>query len=204
MRIYTSFLVVVALAAACGGNNKPDEPQTVQMKEHVQETIPPEPDRDMRAPAPPVAETAEELAVEMVDLNVGEPVTTEAGMTIRLTSGAPTYRVEFSKGGQTEVAEYSGDPLYIEGIAFGNLYTVSKFGEGVQATLRSDAPRAPLPAETAFEIARQEQKSQLGCEGEAQTYIDRNGTAVLRVVDASGGEACRIVVGLYTGRVVDL
>lgn len=195
-----------SLLAACSASpaSTPDEEaQTVQMKEHVQETVTPP---DAVTPPPPRVEAPEEeLAVEIIDLRLNEPAQTESGMTVRMISGAPNYRFEFSKGGQTEVVEYGGTPLYIEGLAFGNLFTISRFGEGVQATMRSDAPRAPLPAETAFDIARKERSSQLGCSGPSEeTSVEGNGTAVLQVLDANGTETCRIVVGLYTGRVVDL
>ena len=204
MRRISLFLVGLGLLVSCGPSKKPDEPQTVQMKDQVRESVL-EAEREAVPPAPAVQETEEELAVEIVDLDLGEPVRTESGVTIRLTSGPPDYRVEFSRNGETRVAEHSGEPLYIEGVAFGNLFTISKFGDAVQATLRSDAPRAPLPEQTALDIARAEKKSQLGCEGaQEEAYLDRNGTAVLRVLDASGKETCRIVVGLYTGRVVDL
>lgn len=203
---FKTFTALLATLTACSTSNDAtqEEPQTVQMKEHVQETVTPPP--EPRPPAPPhVATPEEELALEIIDLQVGQPVQTESGMTIRMTAGAPSYRFEFSRGGEIETAQYSGTPLYIEGLAFGNLYTISRFGEGVQATLRSDAPRAPLPPATAFDIARQQRSSQLGCSGASEeTIVEENGTAVLRVLDAQGNETCRIVVGLYTGQVVDL
>lgn len=205
MRLKTITVLATILTACAGGTSSTrEEPQTVQMREHVEETV--APPRDPAPPAPPhVAAPEEELALEIIDLQLGQPVQSESGMTIRMTSGAPAYRFEFERNGETQSAQYSGTPLYMEGLAFGNLYTISRFGEGVQATLRSDAPRAPLPPETAFDIARQQRSSQLGCSGASEeTVVEENGTAVLRVLDAQGTETCRIVVGLYTGQVVDL
>lgn len=203
LRAWTGLLSAGLLSMGCGGPQRTGEPDTVQMKEHVRETE--APPVDPVEPAPPPTPPAEELAVEIINLRPGEPVQSQSGTTIELTAPDPPHEVVFSRGSARSVVTYPREPLYAEGIAFGELYTISKFGDDVQVTLRSDAPPKPLPAEDALEIARRQRANQLGCgDGEASSVVEDNGTVTLTVRDGGGGITCQITVGRYTRRVVDL
>lgn len=146
----------------------------------------------------------EELAVEMFELVEGQAVRASSGLEVRMTSAAPNWTFVFDHHGRQTTVSTSSKPLYLEGVTFGHLYVITRFQDAVQITLRSDTPEAPLAPEAAFQIARRERTSRLGCDGEREeTTVQDNGTALLRVLDDSGAEACHIVVGLYTHAVVE-
>jgi hypothetical protein len=195
--------LVIGLVA-CGTPQKKSEPDTVQMKETaIKEIEPPsEVEPPPEQPEPPAQ--PEELAVQMFEVAPDQPAETDEGLQIRMDAGAPDWRFSFVRNGETQSVQYNGVPLYIEGVAFGQLFVISRPANAVQVTLRSDAPSQPLPEATAADIARTEQKTRLGCEGEAKIETEPNGTLVLDVPNAPAKGSCRIVVGRYTGEVVDL
>lgn len=197
---------LLTLALACGSGQKTEEPEQVQMKEAAVKELepPPEPPTEPEeAPAEPETEP-EELAVQMFEVAPDRPAETDGGMQIRMDSGAPDWAFSFVHRGETNTVTYSGEPLYIEGVAFGQLFVISRLGETIQITLRSDAPAQPMTVDAATTIARSEQKSRLGCDGKGRAFTEPNGTLVLEVPGAEGEPKCRIVVGRFTGEVVDL
>jgi hypothetical protein len=197
---------VLATALACGSGQQTEEPEKVQMKETAVKEIepPPEPPTEpQEAPAEPAPEP-EELAVQMFEVAPDRPAETDEGMQIRMDSGAPDWAFSFVYQGETKTVSYGGEPLYVEGVAFGKLFVISRLGENVQVTLRSDAPAQPLSVEAATKIARDEQQSRLGCEGKGRASAEPNGTLILEVPGAEGELKCRIVVGRYTGEAVDI
>lgn len=200
-------IAVTISAFACNpaSTQSRDESQTVQMKEQAVEELE-EPSRRERPTRPEPAEPipSEELAVEMFELGPERPVRTSDGFEIHMLSGSPDWTFEFRKNEQVATQQHTGDSLYLEGVAFGELYVISEADNGAQVMLRSDAPTQPLSAESAMQIARREKEVRLGCEGaREETAVNPNGTAVLRVLADDGSEACRIVVGRYTGEIVD-
>lgn len=205
-----SAIVVSALVgglAACGGAQGAREPDTVQMKDQVVEEIEQEQARaQLREPAAPHHQAdQEELAVEMFDIAPDRPARAEGGLVIHQRSAGPDWSFEFDHHGRTDVITYRGTPLYAEGIAYGHLYVLSQLGDAVQVTLRSDVPDRALTPDAALTLARRERQSRLGCEGEREeSDVLDNGTVMLRVLDPSGTESCRIIVGRYTAEVVDL
>ena len=149
-------------------------------------------------PQPP----EEELAVEMFDLASGA-ARASTGLEVRLLSGAPQWAFQFDHHGRKSTVNYAGSPLYVEGVLFGHLYVINKLGNSVQLTLRSDVPDNPLSPESALVLAKGERQSRLECEGEREvSEVHDNGTVLLRVLDPSGQETCRVVVGRYTQEVV--
>ncbi len=203
MRKDCVIVALLALSIGCSGRAKPeDEPQTVQMKDHVEDNVPPPRER-VEPPPPPAPE--EELAVEIIDLTPGSPVTSEAGTVIELAADGPPWRVSFARGSQSFVARRDAAPLYVEGDAFGQTFVLSKFGEGVQVTLRTPEGSSPLTVDEAYSLATTQRSSQLGCsEGTERRVDEGNGTVRLDVVDPGGGIVCSIVVGRYTRGLVDL
>lgn len=209
MRYRPIALFVLGFFVGCGGSRQAsDDAQTVQMRDQaVRDLETEERERAERTPPPQeaVEEPGEELAVEMFELELNKPVRAESGLAVNLAAQAPYWTFEFDHHGRRLNVVHQGEPLYVEGVAFGHLYVITRLGEGVQLTLRSDAPESPLSMAEALEIARRERASRLGCEGVREVPEEAaNGTVVLRIVDDRGKEGCRIVVGRYTRSVVDL
>lgn len=199
-------IVAWALTAliGCGAPQKTEESETVQMKESAVEEIERPAERPPPRPETPPPAEPDELAVEMFEVARDRPAKTEEGLRIEMLAGAPDWKFAFTHQGQTKTVEYTGEPLYVEGVAFGRLFVISAPGDSAQVTLRSDAPSQPLPEATAIDIARKERSSRLGCEGKERVFAESNGTLVLEVPASQSAPGCRIVVGRYTGEIVDL
>ena len=210
----TSFILGLAfvcaiVGASCSAPQTDSSEDTVQMKDQAVSEIEQQraeqvARRTQTAEQVPEAEE-EEIVVEMFEVRSGEPARAENGLEVRMLSAGPDWKFELDHHGRKATAQHTGTPLYIEGEAFGNLYVLSQLGEVVQITLRPTEDGKTLTPDQAFEIARRERASRLGCDGpREETGVNENGTAVLRILDASGAESCRIVVGLHTQQIVDL
>lgn len=203
-------LALLAILPACSGSKQSETDDTVQMKEQAVSDIEEEQVEHRRRATVDDEETPppqddDELVVEMFEVLPDKPARTESGLEIHMRSPGPSWAFEFDHHGRKTKVTYAGVPLYLEGHAYGHLYVISQLGDVVQVTLRADTEAAELTAEQAFEIARRERASRLGCDGtREETAVQNNGTAVLRVVDAQGAETCRIVVGRFTRQIVDL
>ncbi len=199
-------LLCGALVAGCSGPQSTESDDTVQMKRQAVDEIEEERAEKARRPIaePDQPGDEEELIVEMFELRPGQPARAESGLEIHLVSGAPNWAFDLDHHGRKTKAQYTGKPLYIEGYAYGHLYVISQLGDVVQVTLRAAASDEALTENQAFEAARRERATRLGCDGaREETSVQTNGTAVLRVLDANGAESCRIVVGRYTQQIVD-
>lgn len=209
---HTCLMISVALlAVGCASTpDAPDDSDTVQMKNDTVKEIEEQraAEKSRRPPPPPREEATmppEELAVQMYEVSGGDPVVTENGIAISVASSKPPWAFTLSKSGQSVKAVDPGGELYIEGVAFGELFVFSKFGDATQVTLRSDAPQSPLTLEEASRIADAELAGRLDCKGTRDPGTAQpTGTVVFSVTGADGSISCQIVVGRFTRGVVDL
>lgn len=202
--------VAMCAMLSCSGAKPAPQDDSVQMKDQAVRALDEEREQQRRqmpdrAPQQEAPADEGELAVEMFEVREGKPARAESGLEVRLLSGPPNWAFELDHHGRTARAQTSGTPLYIEGLAFGHLYVLTEFDGVAQVTLRSDAPGEPLSVDQAFELARRERAARLGCDGAREEPASGdNGTVRLRVLDDGGNEQCVIVVGRFTGEVIDL
>lgn len=163
---------------------------------------------------------------ETFELIVGRPYTTRGGLRFESVEwghewvsdapGAPMYerglyRVLIVKGDESLPASrlyHSGEKVYIEGVAFGQLHAISSSNSAIQVTVYATSPQEPLAEDEAIELAKQTAKAR-GINIDDPLFLDsfnfsrKVDSGTLHVsFETLRGVTGRAVVGLYTRKVV--
>lgn len=154
-----------------------------------------------QAPEVEEAPVEDDLRVELVMLEKGNPYKTDSGLVVRLRSESPV-EVVMTGAEDEEVIVLDERATYAEGTAFGSTWSLST-DAGLHLNLRHDPP-LPLTTEQAREVALRELDANLGCDGDIRSADAPRGTVRVVRVDDSGETVCSATVGLFTREVLSL
>ncbi|MFH1435588.1 MAG: hypothetical protein ABIJ56_07705 [Pseudomonadota bacterium] len=219
IRISATIFIIACAAAGC----KDKAAKTPAGEEPAaQPAGPAEAKDDQPAHGPEPGEAP--LPGEKFDIALDKPYTTKDGMEILLAGkghkhaaggGGVTsnYELTIKKGEETQPFSYSYDSdmlyWYMEGIAFDTLFTVSPpfvADDERRAVTLTPWAGQPLDDDAARDKGREVAKKfaeEMGCKGDGSSSgMPTKGTVLLTVMQGDKPQ-CTLLVGVYTGRLID-
>ncbi len=191
-------MLAVGLAACASQEPRPTQAPETSLVGQPPKEAPPAPKKKAMPVETEVAPPDEEVRVELVMLEKGNPYMTDTGVKVSLAQKNPV-RITMESSSETIELALPEGTKYAEGRAFESIWSI-EVSEALHLELRHDPPE-PLSSEQAAQMAKQELDANLGCEGEDRQVESAPGTIRFERV-ADGAAACSAQIGIYTGRVI--